>query len=323
MANSKLVRAIQAAVGRIGEDKFFVFTGIVTDNSNALIDNTIEVQQINGLISSEIQTIDPDFTYNQQIPSTSKDEINSQLNAQAGGLIFTVDLQPAPGDWNYFIPSVNSHVIVGYTTFQNPFLISCNDVDFSSSHQTGNKSNTSIIQNNTGSPLSAVGITINTDNAPDTSSSPATSNITMQPGNNTIQSIPTIGSYGVTPTYDATITQTPDSHILNVKTPDGTTTHTQTATDFNFSVNEGASLKLDTKIDINTKNGAEIKADTLITIKNTITDLNTVLQYIVTTLNEMAVATIPTTAPTTLAELNPDILVQITNLTTGLSNLLE
>ena len=79
----------------------------------------------------------------------------------------------------------------------------------------------------------------------------------------------------------------------------------------------------DSQIDIKVDNGSEILIDTLISIKNQNSSILTILTDINTTLSEMANASIPTTVPTTLGALNPDILLKIMDLNTLIPNLFK
>ena len=126
--SSKLVNAIRSAVGEIQNDRVFIFTGKVVDISDASVDGTIQVQQINGKVASSILQKDPEYSFNQQ--GANVDYQTNLINQQAGPLVFTVDLQPSPGGFFYVVPTINSYVTVAYSTFQNPFVISFQDASY-------------------------------------------------------------------------------------------------------------------------------------------------------------------------------------------------
>lgn len=95
-----------------------------------------------------------------------------------------------------------------------------------------------------------------------------------------------------------------------------------TQTNISLAVTSGASAILDTKFDLLSKNGVEIKADTKISIKNTSADLNTILTNIKTALQDINSVVIPSGGGA-IATLAPDLLVKITSITTDLTNLME
>lgn len=258
--SSKLVNAIRSAVGKVTEDIIYIFTGEVVDNSNAMIDGTIEVIQISGKVSSTIANKNALYSYNQQ---TAGDINNNLLNGQAGPLTFTVDLQAQIGDTLFVVPVIGSYVTCIRSTYQNPFVISFQDAQFFSNAI----GDTTYI-------MDAAGQTFSAANA---------MNLSIDSGS-----------------------------IISLN-----------GTVINLSVPDGASLNLDTKFNVLAHNGAEIMGDTKLTIKTTSASLKDLLTDVKTCLNDMANATIPTSSPTTLGTLNPDILVQVTNISTLINALLE
>lgn len=250
--SSKLVLAIRKAVDKIGQDQVFIFTGQVIDVDNAS-SGTIRVQQITGKVSTDIQPVDQNYSFNSQYQQPINDT-NDLLNTQAAPLVFDCYLQPETGDFMYVIPIVGSYVTVCHTTFQDPFIIGFQDVSFLS-NSIGSTSYT----------MDVFGQTFSSNNT----------NIGL---NNTSVSI---------------------------------------------GIDSGSNILINDKVDIKSTNSAEITMDSKLSIKNNSASLVDLLTDIKTCLNDISNAVIPTTIPTTLSALNPDIISQISNISTSISNLLE
>lgn len=242
---SRLTDAIKKCVGKTGEDKVFIFTGKVVDNSQATVDGTVQVQQVNSTIITSIQNQDTTYSYNQQEDGTTN---NLLLENQAGPLIFTCYIQPEVGDYQFVIPINGSYVTVCHTTFQDAFIIGFQDVSyFSNAIQ-----KTSYIMDSDGQTMATDGTQINI-----------------------------------------------------------------TSTNISSSVNDGASLSLDTAVDIKAKNGAEIAMDTMLSIKNSSTDLKTILSNMNSAISQIATLVEGLTAP------NPSLDALIVQVTVDINNLLN
>lgn len=124
---SRLTDAIKKCVEKTGEDIVYIFTGKVIDNSDAMINGTVQVQQITSKISSDIQEQDTLYSFNQQNSGTNFNEV---LQNQAGPLIFTCYLQPEIGDYQFVIPVNNSYVTVCHTSFQDAFILGFQDIQY-------------------------------------------------------------------------------------------------------------------------------------------------------------------------------------------------
>lgn len=261
-----IVEAIQRCMNKTGEDKVFIFTGQVTDNSNAMVDGTVQVQQVTSKIAANIQPQDDLYSYNQQDNGMSFD---TTLQNQAGALVFTCYLQAEVGDYMFSIPVVNSYVTVCHTTFQDPFIISFQDVNYFS-------------------------------NAVSTTSQNMDANGHTFSSTNTFVNI--------------------NPSIIDLSVDSGASLKLDTNVDLKTSSN--AELKMDSKIDLKSQNAAEITLDTLISIKNNTTSLVTLMTDIKTALQDVAGTTIPSGGGV-IGTLTPDLLIQITNISTGISNLLN
>ncbi len=99
-----------------------------------------------------------------------------------------------------------------------------------------------------------------------------------------------------------------------------TATITQTSIDLNIT--SGATLAMDTKFDVRANNGAELKGDTKLTIKNSSTNLNNILNDIKTALNDINSVIIPSGGGA-IATLAPDLSIRIGNISAGITSLLE
>lgn len=137
---AKIVNAIRQAVGNLIKDDVKIFTGIVVDNTDAITNGVISVQQVSGKVVTKVSK-DMNYSFNQT--DLNADEITEKLNQQAGPLIFeNVELQASPGDFFFVVPSLGSYVRVVYSTYQAPFVLQYSDADHTSTNF-GNTTNTS------------------------------------------------------------------------------------------------------------------------------------------------------------------------------------
>lgn len=151
---SRLTEAIKKCVDKRGVDKVFIFTGKVVDNSQATVNGTVQVQQLNSTIVTSVQEQDTTYSYNQQSDGTTNNDL---LQNQAGPLVFTCYIQPEVGDYQFVVPVNNSYVTVCHTTFQDAFIISFQDVQyFSNAIQT-----TSYIMDSDGQTMATDGTQLN------------------------------------------------------------------------------------------------------------------------------------------------------------------
>lgn len=164
MSNSeqRLIQALKKASNQIQNDYVQVFTGIVTSNVNAFNDGTVDVQQIDGKIVSNILPLTNDSEwrkYNNEQDIKTDDAENFHANTGGPKIWLNVDLQAMPGDYEFAVPKEGTYVKVAFSTYQQPFILQMQDIDYYSSYRFD--SDVGEISDQTGLTLSASASSIN------------------------------------------------------------------------------------------------------------------------------------------------------------------
>lgn len=280
---SPLVQAIKQCVGNIANDSVHIFLGMVTDNSLAISDGTISVQQMSGKNITNIQTKDMNYSFNQQ--SNDAQTATDAVNSYNGPLIFdAVELQASIGDAYFVIPKIGSHVRIAYSKYQPPFVLQIQDIQSSINSITDDSDNFTTLDQ------SASTYQINSNNVLTTFD-----NLGVYISTNNAKSEFILEDYGTS--------DDPDS-------PGGV----------KLSVNNGATVftQTDMNMDLSVKSGAEITLDTLVTIKNQSDSLGSIMQDLLTAILQLTVTT--PSGPSTLPLINSPSFIDIqTRLSTLLS----
>lgn len=122
---SKLTDAIKLAAGTSMFDDVIIFTGQVIDTQYAYSDGVISVKQITGQVASEVEQVDPKLSINQK----TNYDLTKLVNESLGDVIFeNVSLQASPGEAMFMIPAIGSHVTVCYSKYQDPFILTVQDI---------------------------------------------------------------------------------------------------------------------------------------------------------------------------------------------------